>query len=187
MEWILRLSRQFFSLFPALVIFSSLAEAQTQPTGAPKAEVKATVGVFGYDEDLHPAIGGAFAYYPVSRINVELEGLYILPRKSEQLDRYRGFAVTPSVGVDFRRAPVNFQPYGRIAYTIDHSTHWTRATTTPDAQPARKESTTNGSLGIRLGFKFYIGNRFFLYPELGVGEKIRYKATVSAGYVTSHF
>ena len=63
----------------------------------------------------------------------------------------------------------------------------TRAIAAPKAQPAEKQSHTNGSLGFRFGFKVYVGNRFFLYPEIGMGEKLLLKATLSAGYVTSHW
>src|SRR6185503_15452266 len=110
----MKICKRVYPALLAMLVLSPLAEAQTR--GAPKAEVKVTAGLYGNDEDLHGAVGGAFAYYPKPRANVELEGLYILPRKSEKIDRFRGFAVTPSFGVDFRDAPVNFQPFGRIAY-----------------------------------------------------------------------
>src|SRR5689334_1296957 len=115
MNWIIQLSIPV----SALLMLSSFAEAQMQTKGAPKAEVKVTLGMYGYDEDPHTAVGGAFAYYPFSQANVELEGLYLLPKDSEPVDRFRGFALTPSLGLDFRRPPVHFQPYGRIAYSID--------------------------------------------------------------------
>jgi hypothetical protein len=53
-----------------LTLLLSAAEAQTQTKTAPKAEIKVTSGMYGYDEDLHTAVGGAFAYYPFSQANV---------------------------------------------------------------------------------------------------------------------
>jgi len=182
MRQILGLSLRLYPAALAVLTFSPFLQAQTQTNRAPRAEVKVTVGMYGYDEDQHPAVGGAFAYYPFSQANVELEGLYILPSESAPIDSFRAFALTPSFGVDSRHPPVNFQPYGRLAYTVDHSTYKTQAA---DAQPAEKKRETNGSLGVRFGFKFYVGDRFFLYPEFGMGEKLLFKATLSAGYVTS--
>jgi hypothetical protein len=134
---------------------------------SPRAEVKITYGFYGYDEDLSNAIGGAFAYYPNTRTSGELELLYLFDRDHKKYHT-RGFALTPSFGADFRHNPVIFQPYGRLAETID-----------------RIDKSIHSNLTVRLGFRVYIGNRFFISPEFGFGQNLNYRFTVSAGYVTA--
>jgi hypothetical protein len=140
---------------------------------SPRAEVKLTYGLYGYDEDALNAIGGAFAYYPTPRTNGEVELLYLFDHSQKKIN-YRGFALTPSFGVDFRHNPVTFQPYGRLAETID----WIKW--------GNKQSiSAHANFTVRFGFRVYVSDRLFISPEMGLGERLNIKFSVSAGYVTA--
>ena len=140
---------------------------------SPRAEVKITYGAYGYDEDLVSAIGGAFAYYPTPRTNGEVELLYLFDPNEKKIN-YRGFALTPSFGADFRHNPVTFQPYGRLAETID----WIK-------YEKGTGTSTHANFTVRFGFRVYVSDRFFISPEMGLGERLNCKFSISAGYVTA--
>jgi hypothetical protein len=135
---------------------------------SPRAEVKFSFGIYGYDEDAVNAIGGAFAYYPNTRSSGEMEFLHLFDHNLKKIN-YRGFVLTPSFGADFRHSGAAFQPYGRLAETVD----WVRGV------------GTHANFTVRFGFRFYVSDRFFVSPEMGLGERLNLKFTVSAGYVTA--
>jgi hypothetical protein len=150
---------------------SLAANAQVR---SPKAEIKLTFGMYGYDEDAVGAIGGAFAYYPTPRTSGELELLCLFDRENKKFNA-RGLALTPSFGVDFRHNPVTFQPYGRFAETVDWYSYG-----------KGKGANAHSNLTARFGFRIYVGGRFFIAPEMGMGEHLNMKFTLSAGYVTAY-
>jgi hypothetical protein len=142
-------------------------------TWSPRAEVKLTYGLYGYDEDAFNALGGAFAYYPSPQTSGEVELLGLFNHDKSKIV-YRGLALTPSFGADFRKNPTTFQPFGRLAETVD----WLSG-------GKGSGTKTNANFTVRIGFRVYIGGRFFFSPEMGLGEHLNLKFTVSAGYVTA--
>jgi hypothetical protein len=148
----------------------------------PKTEVKGTIAIIGYDEDAHEAVGGSFVYYPAPRVSAEVEALWVRDFRGDDPHEANGFAITPSFGADFRKAPSPFVPYGRLGVRI-HRDSWLDRTTALGV-PVRRSKTIT-SLGVHLGFRVYFGERIFVSPELFMGEGLAMKMSLSAGYVTS--